>query len=328
MKVRLVCAIMVSVAMLCGCEVPVSKPPVPASVAKYQEKALEIVYASLSDPSGLIRAHAVEVVATIRRKDMMEVVVKLLKDESVEVRFSAAMAIVDTGYARGVLSVKRLLADPDINVRIAAAYALTKLKKAELSQQIYAALGSRDETVRANAVLLLGKLGDRKAIKALNAAANDAGPDSIVSIQAAESIAMLGGDTRTYQKLWAFLISKFIEDRAVGIRGMAALNTPESRNAILNLMLTDESVEIRLLAAEQLGRLGTRTGEKDVLDYLNQVRASLDPESRQQADLIAVMAIGRIGGTKLAAFLPNFLVSNSKDMRLQAAQAVLLLNRR
>ena len=326
MKAIFVCAIMVSAMLLCGCEEPVSRGG--GGISGYQEKALEIVYSSLADRSGLIRAHAVEVVATTGRMDMMPVIVKLLKDESVAVRFSAAMAIADTGYTRGAISVKRLLNDQDTNVRIAAAYALTKLKKGELSEQIYASLDSKDQTVRANAALLLGKLGDRKAIAALNKVAGDARSGDVVILQAVESIAMLGGDDRTYQVLWARLMNKFFEDRAVGITGMGYLNTPESRNAIVNRMLTDESLEIRLLAAEQLGRLGIRTGEKDVMEYLMRGPGKLKVVSRQQADLIAVMAIGRIGGSKLADFLPNFLVSTSKDMRLQAAQSVLLLNRR
>jgi HEAT repeat protein len=258
---------------------------------------------------------------------MMPVIVKLLKDESIAVRFSAAMAIADTGYVRGAISVRRLLNDPDMNVRLAASYALTKLKKGELSEQIYAALYRKDQTIRANAVLLLGKLGDRKAINALNSIARDDHSSDVVRMQATESIAMLGGDDRTYLDLWAFLISKYIEDRAMGIRGMGALGTPESQNAILT-MLTDESVDIRLLAAEQLGRAGIRAGEEDVIEYLTRGTGSPDSISRKQTDLIAVMAIGHIGGSKLADFLPKFLGSDSKDMRLQAAQSVLLLNRR
>ena len=324
MKTIFVCSIMVSVLVFCGCEEAASKGG--DVISGHQEQAKEIVYASLADPSGLIRAHAVEVVVTCGREDMMEVVVKLLKDKSVAVRFAAAMAIADAGYAKGAISVKGLLDDPDMNVRIAAAYALTKLKKVGLSEQIYSALDSKDQTIRANAVLLLGKLGDRRAIEALNDVAGDMHSEDIVRIQAAEAIAMLGGTDRTYQELWAFLMSKFLEDRAMGIRAMAALNTPESRNAILS-MLTDDFVEIRLLAAEQLGRLGNRGGEEDVLEYLRRGPGKLKVVSRRQADLIAVMAIGRIGGEKLADFLPNFLASDTKDMRLQAAQSVLLLDR-
>lgn len=332
MKAILACAIMVTAVLFCGCEEGVfdgGKKNVTGAdvVSRYQEKAVEILYASLTDPSWLIRANATEVVVTTGRRDMMPVIVKLLKDESVIVRFSATMAIADFGYTRGAISIRRLLSDPDLNVRIAAAYTLTKLKKGELSEEIYAALDNRDQTIRANATLLLGKLGDRKALPALNAIAGEAHSGDAVRMRAAESIAMLGGDDRTYRQLWAFLMSKYNEDRVVGIRAMGALGTTESQNAILS-MLTDESVEIRLLAAEQLGRAGIRAGKEDVVEYFKKVRKSLDVTSRQQADLIAVMAIGRIEGTGLEDFLPKFLASNSKDMRLQAAQSVLLLNRR
>jgi len=329
MKAVFVCIVAALSMLFLGCEESVStgvkKPTVAGgSVSKLQEKALEIIYECLSDESsGRMRTHAIEVVSTTGRRDMMPIVVKLLKDEVVPVRFSACVAIGDMKYTGGTFSVKRLLKDADTNVRIAAAYALTKLKKGEFSGQIYEALGSNDQTVQANAVLLLGKLGDRKAISVLKKVAQDSqSGDDIVAVQVAESIATLGGDEDTYQKLWALLMSKYAGNRAMGIRAMGALGTKDAENAILT-MLHDETVEIRLLAAEQLGQLGNNIGEKEVLDYLNRISSTLDEQSRLRGDLLAVSAIGHIRSSQLADFLPNFIKSSSKDMQLRAAQSVL-----
>lgn len=318
--------------LLLGCEEPVSNGEKTVAVAsapilKLHEKALEIVYEGLSDNSSVrMRMHAIEVVSTTRRSDLMPVVVKLLKDEAVPVRFSAAVVIGDMKYRSGWLSVKRLLNDPDINVQIAAAYALNMLKKGDFSSRIYDALDSSDQTIRANAVLLLGKLGNRKAIGTLKTVAKDSKSGEIVTLQVSESIAMLGGDESTYQELWALLISKYVDDRAMGIRAMGALGSADAETAILT-MLHDEILEVRLLAAEQLGQLGNTIGEEEVLYYLDRTSKTLNGQARMRADLIAVTAIGYIRSNKLADFLPNFIGSSSKDMQLRAAQSVLLLNR-
>ncbi len=331
MKAIFICVAVVISMLLLGCEEAVSTGEKTSSVqtgpvvSKEQERALEIIYESLADPSDRMRANAIEVVSTTGRSDIMPVIIKLLKDEAVRVRFSAAIAIGDMAYAKGALSVKRLLNDPDANVRIAAAYALAQLKKMDLSDRIYDALGSNDQTVRANAILLLGKLGDRKAIEVLKKVARDELSGDMVTAQVAESIAMLGGDENTYREIWALLISKYAEDRAMGIRAMGALGTEEAQNAILT-MLHDEIIEIRLLASEQLGLLGSNVGEAEVADYMVRVSKTLNEQSRLRADLIAVVAIGHMGSSGLADFLPNFLQSQSKDMQLRAAQSVLLLN--
>ena len=331
MKAILFCMVAGLSMLFLGCEEPVSSGGktagvVSGSVSKLHERALEIIYECLADDSSArMRTHAIEVVSTTGRRDMMPVVVKLLKDAAVPVRFSAAVAIGDMKYTGGIFSVKRLLGDPDANVRIAAAYALSKLKKGDLSGQIYEALGSDDQTVRANAALLLGKHGDKKAINALKTVARDSLSGDMVTMQVADSIAILGGDQSTYGELWALLISKYVEDRAMGVRAMGALGTRDAEKAILT-MLHDEIVEIRLLASEQLGLLGNNIGEEEVLDYLNRISNTLDAQSRMRGDLIAVMAIGRIRSSRLADFLPNFIASSSKNMQLRAAQSVLLLN--
>mgnify|MGYP001110137148 CR=1 FL=1 len=53
--------------------------------------------------------------------------------------------------------------------------------------------------------------------------------------------------------LWTRLISAYADDRVMGIRAMGALGTPEAKNA-LTTMLDDPVPEVRLAAAEQVGR--------------------------------------------------------------------------
>ena len=88
--------------------------------------------------------------------------------------------------------------------------------------------------------------------------------------------------------------------------------------------LTDDVTEVRLCAAEQLGRLGDRSGREEVATFLSKAPDLSQPDV---ATLLAVMAIGRIGTSDLAAYLPKALESRSEMVRLTAAQSVLLLTR-
>ncbi|MBN1816510.1 MAG: HEAT repeat domain-containing protein, partial [Sedimentisphaerales bacterium] len=123
---------------------------------------------------------------------------------------------------------------------------------------------------------------------------------------------------------WPLLISIYPDDRVMGIRGMGALGTELARNALLT-MLQDDVQEVRLAAAEQLGRLGDRSGEQEVLDYLSRMPASSEPTL--VANSLATHAIGTIGTDRLAAHLPGLLKDPSPTIQLAAVQSILLLDR-
>jgi len=144
----------------------------------------------------------------------------------------------------------------------------------------------------------------------------------MVIMQAAEAIAMLG-DQRIYRKLWTGLISKYADDRVIGVRAMGALGTDEAKNAIITL-LDDPVPEVRLAAAEQLGKLGESGGEDEVLAVLEKnLMADMDAQGQQRTKTLAALAIGEIGTDRLARYLPQLLQDPSRIVRLAAAKAVL-----
>ncbi len=307
------------------------------NVVRLRERAVEIVRESLDDEDGLIRSNAIEVVVETGQKELMDKVKQLLGDDFVGIRFTAAVAVGDVKYVSAKRSVQRLLRDKNENARIAAAYALVRLGNAEYVRFIRHAIkrkvvNKEDQTIRANAALLLGKLGNQDDVKLLYETMHDDYSSDKVRIQAVESIAMLGDEKIYRTKLWALLISKYADDKIMGIRAMAALGLTgkdiyyDVKNAIAT-MLDDDVAEVRLVAAEQLGRLGERTGEREVLEYFTKVSATLDKDSIDRGNVLAAMAIGRIGGNNLTRFLPKLLKSPSKTVRLSAARAVLLLAR-
>lgn len=300
---------------------PFIKPPV--RVDKLKPQALAIVKNGLRHDNAYIRTHAVEVVAASNCREMMPEILSRLGDSSTAVRFAAASAIGDMrcfGYEK---QVEKLLNDANENVQIAAAYALVKLNRPEYHSKIRQAAHSMDQTVRANAVLLLGKLEDGGDLDLLYEALYDDYSSDKVRLQAVESIARLKDERMYRSKLWALLISKYADDRVMGIRGMGALGTGEAMNAILT-MLQDDVPEVRLAAAEQLGRLGDGRGEEEIYRYL---QSAPDLNQVTIANNMVISAIGRIGSERLKAYLPDALTSQSEYNRLLAAQSVLLLTR-
>ena len=147
--------------------------------------------------------------------------------------------------------------------------------------------------MRANAALLLGKSGKQEGIRYLYWTLQRSDSADKVVLQAAEAIAMLR-DKRIYEPLWTRLISAYADDRVIGISAMGALGTEEARNALIT-MLDDPVPEVRLAAAEQLGRLGDPIGEPEVLEVIEKnLVAGMDPQGRERVKMLTALAIGEI----------------------------------
>ncbi len=319
--------ILLSMVLQAGCieEQLFTKPAVEQSkvdVSRLKSRALRIVREALADESGVMRSHAIEVIVTTKRRELMPQVLKLLTDEQVHVRFGAGVAVGDMEYTAGEYMIKSMLEDPNPNARIAAAYALSRLGRAGYAEKIRDAAKSTDQTVRANAALLLGKLGNKNNLPLLYDMLRDLNSADKARFQAVESIARLGDEHIYKDKLWALLISKYADDRVIGIRGMGLLNTADAKNAIIT-MLNDEVGEVRLCAAEQLAQMGDLACEQDVVAYFKTQSPDLNQSS--VANIFATMAIGRMATASVTEYLPKLLQSRSKVIRLYAAQSVLLL---
>ena len=299
---------------------PVTSPDNPIRVQTLKPRALIILEKGLNSKNAYLRTHSIEITVETRQKDKVPQIVKLTTDSAVPVRFAATVALGDMRCFSCENLLRKSLNDPDINVRIGAAYSLVKLKKTEYLEQIRAAAKSNNQTVRANAALLLGKLDNRDNIPLLYETLTAEDSTDKVRMQAVESLARLGDERLYRSKLWALQISKFADDRVMGIRGMGALNTPESRNAIAT-MLQDDILEVRLAAAEQLARLGDNRGENHILDYF---KTTPNLNNAGMASGMAVMAIGHLKNSHLNTFLPKALDSQDPYIQLLAAQSVLV----
>ncbi len=286
-----------------------------------QAQALRIIQEALADNNPLVRVNAIEVVATTRQVKLMPQVHRLLQDEFAPVRFASALAVGDLKYSFAKGSVSRLLKDQDVNVIIAAAYAMGRLGSTEYFEVVRKAIDSEDQTVRANAAFLLGKTGDRSSLRLLKWAQEDKNSSDKVRFQVLEARARLG-DEEVLQRLWAIVYSAYADDRIMGVRAMGVLGTSKARD-ILITKLDDSVLEVRLAAAGQLGELGDRTGEPEVLDvFENNLIAGPDRDASERASVLTALAIGQIRTPALTKHLPQLLKNESKLVRIAAAKAV------
>lgn len=292
---------------------------VPISSLMFQ--AFQIMQEGLADADPQVRANTIEVVAATKQIRLMPKIQRLLNDESVPVKFSAILAVGDLQYTLAKSKVQRLLKDENENVRIAAAYAMTKFGHPEYLTVFSDAIASEDQTVRANAALLLGKSGHKNALELLYWALQRKDSSDKVRFNAVEAIAMLG-DEKILPKLWAMVYSGYADDRVVGIRAMGALGTSQAKEVLIT-KLDDDILEVRLAAAQQLGKFGETAAEPEVLEvFTKNLTADFDKKDLERIKVLTALAIGQIRTDSLKRFLPQLLKDQSKFVRIAAAKAV------
>lgn len=288
-----------------------------------QAEAFDILRDGLAGTEALVRVHAIEAVATTRRIRLMPAIQRLLEDQSMPVRFAAAVAIGDLEYSIAKTSVSRALRDPDHNVVVAASYAMGKLGDTEYYEVARKALFSDNPTVRANAAFLLGRIGDIQAVELLKQVQRDKSSGDKVRFQTLEARAELG-DMTVLPKLWAIVYSGYADDKIMGVRALGALGGAKARD-ILITKLDDDILEVRLAAAEQLGRFRDTTGQPEVLDVFEKdLRAGLENGALERVNVLTALAIGRICTPALTKHLPGLMKNKSKSVRIAAAKAVFM----
>jgi HEAT repeat protein len=293
------------------------------SVKNLVPEAEKIVSDELKNPNISVRDNVIEVIASGQKTEMMPKVAAFLDDSAVPVRFTAAMAIGDMQYGQSASKLKKLLNDPDLNVAAAACYALYKIggeEKYLKSLEDYAL--AADQTVKENVAMLLGKLKNPQCLPILYKLKDNPNSSDSVTYNATEAIARIG-DEKIYNRIWTLLISVYVDDRCMGIHAMRALGSEKGKNAILT-MLDDDDLQVRLVAAGQLGELGDKSGLSTVFEYLNSPQ-SVEKAVSERQNVLAALAIGQIGTEALTAHLPKFLKNESPFVRLAASKSVFIL---
>jgi len=308
-----------------GCNRPQnSESEMTKSARQMAPAARQILTDSLHDRNPLLRANAIEVVADCCRLEWMPRVHQLLTDEVVAVRFAAALAVGDLRYRPAEETLQKMVRVSEQDTKIAVAYALYQLGHKDKFKIMLDGLRSNNQTVRANSAFVLGKTEDKQALPGLYWVMTDDNSSDKVSLQAAEAVARIK-DEKIYPKLWAMLLSAYVEDRMLGVNAMRYLGTEKAKNALIT-MLDDDVVEVRVAAAEQLGRLGDTIGQEVIVDVFRKGLAQ-KRENQGQVRLyrLTALAIGEVGTMPAVKYLPGLLEHQSRLVQIAAAKAVLRL---
>lgn len=280
-----------------------------------QAKAMKVITGLLEHNDPLTRVHAVEALRLSGAKGHEPQILARLDDPSPRVRAAAAMAAGELGIVEARDLLAELAGLEDDLVQIAARFALHRLGDARLSQELVDFAGSNHANVRAQTALVLGMLGEKSALPVLRPMQAD--PEAVVRLQAAEAMWRLG-DERGLQALLGASYSRFADDRLIVIPAIAA---PRDARVMEHLRahLTDDYVEVQLVAARAMGMLGSDAG----YTIATNEAGSADPRRRQ----LAAFALGAIGRPDSQDVLANLLVDPDTDVRLAGAAAIVQMTR-
>ncbi len=223
-----------------------------------QRKATIILLALATNDDPFIRANVIEAMQHNPPRSL-PLTQKGLTDSSNVVRFASLVTAGILGFDSLMPIAHELLGDDDPSVRAAAIYALYANGKNIDITPMADLLAYPDPNVRANVAMLIGMMGDFSAIDVLKWVALQHIPKiaddrmAIVRIQIAEVIVQLG-DVSMLPALRAGVHSNSGEVRVLSINGIGAVGD-EKGAMVLQTMLDNEPVEVRLASAGALGRI-------------------------------------------------------------------------
>ena len=275
-----------------------------------ESKRLAVLENASKSTNGLVRLAAVQTLGEIVGAPAVPRLLAALGDENAEVRKAAISALGHIGDSRGVEPLCKRVADKDRGCRTAAIEALGGMGDARAVQPLCEVL--KDVDLSYEAAPALGELGDKRAVGPLTALLDH--KESYVREAAASALAAIGGDEAraalAKTSCSAEVLAKLGDVRSVEpflnkLRGLGPgssmpsagqrLGKVKDKRAVPLLVAalgpTNESVEVRVAAAEALGFMG----HPEALDPLK--TALLDPCDRVgSAAANSLRQLGAVGG--------------------------------
>lgn len=279
-------------------------------------RARDLLVRAVQSDDPVVRAHAIEALVNVAPDDGRPFFQAATDDLAPLVRFAACMAVGDLRDRAARNGVERLLDDPEPRVRLAAAYAAYRLGDRERASVLVKALtSSSDEDTRCEAAHLIGKCGDARAIERLRLAGKrERGPKASVHIVAA--MAMLG-DRRARDEIIRNALGSEPIAKLLSLQTLIELRDEAARDALLyRLREEGDYVEVRLLAARALGRLGVKAGYPLALKSLHYEGEKAVDTTRVRS--LAALALGAIGDKRALSRLKQ-LAADQSDPNVQVA---------
>lgn len=309
---------------VCGCQSPGTRLP-PAEEVSLETRALDLLSRAAESDLDVLRANALEALVRVDPDMGRPHFRSALDSQNPLVRYAGCMAVGDVRDSSALPLVRRLLDDADPRVRLASAYAAYRCGFTDAGRTLLSTMNdSPDEKMRAEAAYLIGKLGDKKAMKAL-VRATDRETSGYVVVHMQTAMAMLG-DERMVDKLIEYILKSDSVTRIVALQSLCELRDDRARRA-LQYRMADKSdyLESRLLAARGLGRLGLRDGYMIAYQALNyRAGEKQDANDQMRVRTNAALALGSMGDHRALSALRD-LASSDSDERVQVAASLAIL---
>lgn len=282
--------------------------------------SMQIIRDAAGSKDPLLRMHGVEAIQFVPTQ-AVEILGPAFKDPNPAVRWAALVTAGRLGLSTLAPSANTLSQDSDqeIYVRAAAAFAAHRGGLDADLAPIIQLLGNPDPGQCANATILLSMLDEPSAIPMLKDAARDPMTRSamlnreIFRLQLAEALVLLG-DEESVKVIRSAVYSDQDELRVLAV---IILGRTQDHGMTGNLirLLAKNPVELRLAAAEALGRMGIAEG----LPVMLQAAEATDaPAIRAQAAL----ALGQLAfDPRAQQALRTLLADPAPGVRIAAAAA-------
>ena len=302
--------------LLTGCRSPAG-PSLSGDRVQLRNRALALLQRAAESPLPVVRANALEALVDVAPRQSLPLFRGALKSANPLVRYAACVALGDVRDRASVEAFRRLVSSADHHVRIGAAYAAYRCGLSGAARILVDALNNDpDEKIRADAAFLIGKLGESKAIKRLRLAMRRE-KSTYVQVHIVAAMATLGDDESLDALI--YYTQSDITSRIIALQTLERIAAPRARGALLRLLNDDQTyVQIRLLAARALGRLGDRSGLQLCLRHLTYKADK--PEETRQVRVNAALALGAMRSAKALPALEK-LAGDQSDPQVQVAAA-------
>ncbi|HEY7274017.1 MAG TPA: HEAT repeat domain-containing protein [Actinoplanes sp.] len=234
-----------------------------------------------------------------------------------KLRGEAHLALVSVFLRRG--AARAALRDLRSRSRVRRARAAQVLGDLELRQavpELCRLLTDRYAEVRIVAVRALGRIGDPAAAWRLIASLDQAEP--VPSLLATHTLVQLGPETEV--TLIAALDHPQARVRAVCLDALGLLGAAGSVQRVARLLREERVLDVRVAAAVNLGRLGTRSAAEPLID-------AVDPARPAVLRAAAARALGDLGAPTAVPALMRLLGDDEFRVAHEAAHALRRLGR-
>lgn len=283
-------------------------------LAKIGAPAVTPLVRALYDPAPLVRAGAAETLGRIGDTQALEPLANLLHDVDSDTWQQAAIALGRLGDARAVRPLIKIMQGPPGDLLTRAVKALGQIGDVRAVDPLIDLLYSQpDRWARLFVIEALGKLGDLRGVEALADMLDDASQDV-----RARALIALGEIPYGLALDTLYAVSEDADtqraDRQVALFELGKRRDARALAGLINLLLEDPFVEMRVYAALVLGEMNNPRATPALLDALC--------EDAPEVASHALQALVKLGSGAIVHLLAQYEQGGTVERRVWIARAL------